>query len=219
MDREGYRKGQNIQRRKKRSFKESTYMRRVLKSFWNTFTCLFLDPCEMKVILIFQMRTPKLRWGSQSHRVIPFLSWVSLEPSVLVLPNQGAFLSQSTFISKDLLSTYYAADAVWSIRDTSMEEKKSASIVQEFATYWRQADSKQYIRDATICVKDLFACVCLCLFVQRTSRRTRVVQWLQDGWGRQGDVSLLALLCLLYSGLSYSFFQIKRKKKLNQACA
>ena len=62
-----------------------------------------------------------------------------------------------------------------------MEEKKSASIVQEFATYWRQADSKQYIRDATICVKGLFACVCLCLFVQRTSRRTRVVQWLQDG--------------------------------------
>lgn len=63
----------------------------------------------------------------------------------MVLPNQGASLSQSTFISKDLLSTYYAADAVWSIRDTSMEEKKIVSIVQEFATYWRLADSKQGI--------------------------------------------------------------------------
>lgn len=54
--------------------------------------------------------------------------------------------SQSTFISKDLLNTYYAAGTVWSIRDTSMEEKKKiVSIVQEFATYWRQADSKQSI--------------------------------------------------------------------------
>lgn len=68
-----------------------------------------------------------------------------MEPSALVLPNQGASLSQSTFISKDLLSTYYAADAVWSIRDTSMEEEKIISIVQEFATYWRLADSKQGI--------------------------------------------------------------------------
>lgn len=182
-------------------------MRRVLKSFWNTLTCLFLDPCEMKVFLIFWMRTPRLRWGSQFHTDTPFLSLVSLERSALVPPSQGASLSQSAFISKDLLSTYYAAG----IRDTSMEKKNRlySSGVCHLLETGRQ--STVYMGCYYLCERSV--CMCVPLFMQRISRRTHLVQWLQDGWGWQGDISLLALVCLLSSRLSYSFFQIKCKKK------
>lgn len=63
-------------------------------------------------------------------------------------------------------------------------KKSQVSIVKEFTVYWRKADSKQitkYIWDATICVKNMSACVCMYLFAHRLSRRTHMVQWLLDG--------------------------------------
>lgn len=62
--------------------------------------------------------------------------------------------------------------------------------------------------------------MCVPLFVCAENLQKDTRGPVAAGWLRAArDVSLLALLCLLSSRLSYSFFQIKRKKKLNQACA
>lgn len=130
----------------------------------------------MKVIPVFQMRTPRLREMRVTRlcRVTPFLSRSEVGSQCLD-STAPMCLQLSVNIEHLLLSTYYVLDTVLGIRVASVEGKKrSLQSVGERQTVDKEQNvygMQQFVRTTYV-----FSHTQVCVFVHKISGRTHKEQ-------------------------------------------